>query len=81
MMSGLWKNERYVVLRLAIDVSFIRYSPGLMLINETIKYFTKDNHISILDLPYGHEKCKFDMEQKIIIAIVMIFNPFYCADF
>lgn len=60
-MSGLLTDNRYIVPRLAIDIDFKRYSPGLILINEAIKYFIENGVVDNLDLSFGEEKYKFDM--------------------
>lgn len=60
-MSGLVsRNGRFVVPRLSIDDRFSRYSPGVLLINETIKQLA-DRGVTVLDLSRGVEKYKFAM--------------------
>ena len=61
-MSGLLgsKNE-YVVPRLSIDDEFGFYSPGMLLVNEAIKYFIEKTKIRHLDLSQGDEPYKYKM--------------------
>lgn len=54
-------NHSFYVPRLAIDDSFKFFSPGILLINETIKYLTTNTDIRTLDLTKGDEKYKFQM--------------------
>lgn len=63
MMNGLLKNNHYIIPRLAIDSDFKRYSPGIILVNEAIKYLLSNYNYKSLnfDLSFGIEKYKFDM--------------------
>lgn len=50
-----------VVPRLAINDEYKRYSPGMLLLNETIKYCYENNAIREIDLSRGEEQYKFNM--------------------
>lgn len=50
-----------VIPRLSIDTNFSRYSPGYVLLNEAIKYFSTNNLINCIDLTTGTEKYKMDL--------------------
>ncbi|MCM1518472.1 MAG: GNAT family N-acetyltransferase [Pseudoflavonifractor sp.] len=63
-MSGLVKDNVFVVPRLSINNEYRRYSPGIILINEAIKYFISDTKITILDLSQGQESYKYNMGGK-----------------
>lgn len=62
-MSGMVeKNETSVVIpRLSIEDSFSRYSPGVVLINETLRKLTEQTGIRCLDLSKGAEGYKLSM--------------------
>ena len=60
-MSGLRNSERFLVPRLSIASEFKRYSPGLILICETIKYLIANTSIETLDLGQGEESYKYQM--------------------
>ena len=62
-MSGFKNQERttLIIPRLSINGDFLFYSPGLMLVNETIKFLYNQTSIRELDLSQGTEKYKFDM--------------------
>lgn len=64
-MSGMlgMKNE-YVVPRLSINDEFGFYSPGMLLLNEAVKYFTKETNVRHLDLSVGEELYKYKMGGK-----------------
>lgn len=53
-------NREVLVPRLAIDNNYARYSPGMLLMNESMKYFIKEKHNRI-DLTHGAEKYKLSM--------------------
>lgn len=56
------REKRYVIVpRLAINEEFKRYSPGYILINETMKVLKKEFGIECLDLSKGEERYKYDM--------------------
>lgn len=60
--SGYIDHGSFVVPRLSIDNDFSRYSPGYLLINEAIKWFsTNDNCVHMIDLSEGAEKYKLDL--------------------
>jgi CelD/BcsL family acetyltransferase involved in cellulose biosynthesis len=56
-----YANTRIVVPRLAINEEFRFYSPGYIMLCETIKHLTEKTPIRILDLSRGNEKYKFDL--------------------
>ncbi|MCM1140863.1 MAG: GNAT family N-acetyltransferase [Muribaculum sp.] len=60
-LSGLYNEDRLIVPRLSIDDSFRRYSPGVLLIAETIKYLEQHATMRILDLSMGEESYKFQL--------------------
>jgi len=62
-MSGyVSRTGVYTVPKLAIDANYAFFSPGMMLINESIKYFLNaDLQINILDLSRGNESYKEKM--------------------
>ena len=62
-LSGMIEKEgtSAVIPRLSIVDEFARYSPGMVLINETLKRFTSDLRISCLDLSKGAERYKLTM--------------------
>lgn len=61
-MIGLFSNDgRMIIPRLSYDSSFSRYSPGGILINETMKIFSEEavfDGVKSLDLSRGDEKYK-----------------------
>lgn len=60
-LSGVYNHNRIIIPRLSINDDFKRYSPGLMLVCETIKYLLTKSDIRILDLSFGDEKYKYDL--------------------
>lgn len=65
-MSGFRGDKgQYVVPRLSIDERFKFYSPGMLLINETIKYLLVNTDIRHLDLAIGEEQYKYKMGGKV----------------
>lgn len=61
VMSGLISSNSYIVPRLAINNRFKRYSPGIIMLNETIKWLQDNCNIKYLDLSFGLEPYKFNM--------------------
>lgn len=59
--SGYIDNDSFVIPRLSINDEFARYSPGYLLINEAIKWFSANSNIRIIDLSEGAEKYKLDL--------------------
>lgn len=59
-MSGLIEKDdtSVIVPRLSIDDSYARYSPGLLLISETLRYLATNTNVSTLDLSKGAEGYK-----------------------
>lgn len=60
-MSGLSGNGRIIIPRLSIDEMFKRYSPGMLLVVESIKYLIKSTDIRVLDLSQGQEQYKYNL--------------------
>lgn len=65
-MSGfvshaLGKEKSIVVPRLAIDAEASFYSPGMVLVCETLRYLAANTEIRTLNLSRGEEKYKYDM--------------------
>ncbi len=61
-MSGmLGRQNEYVVPRLSINDEYGFYSPGMILINEAIKYFMSNTSVRHLDLSQGEEPYKYKM--------------------
>lgn len=61
-MSGmLGRQNEYVVPRLSINDEYGFYSPGMILINEAIKYFMSNTSVRHLDLSLGEEPYKYKM--------------------
>lgn len=61
-MSGmLGLKHEYVVPRLSINDEFGFYSPGMLLLNEAVKYFMKETEVRHLDLSQGEEPYKYKM--------------------
>ena len=58
--AAIVDKDRVIVPRLAIADEFGRYSPGMILINESIKFFHQDSKLGIryIDLTHGDEKYK-----------------------
>lgn len=64
-MSGLWCRDRLIIPRLSINEDFRRYSPGMILACESIKYLISHTSIRILDLSQGEEKYKYNLGGKV----------------
>lgn len=62
-MSGLKDGDRdsVIIPRLSINDKYYKYSPGVVLINETMKYIIEDMDINVLDLSKGAEQYKLSM--------------------
>jgi len=50
--------------RLAIDINYAKFSPGVLLINESVKKIMECNIAQKLDLTHGTEKYKYSMGGK-----------------
>jgi hypothetical protein len=72
-MSGFLdkKNNKILIPRLVYNSKYSRYSPGILLINETIKFLQQNNMCSCLDLGIGDENYKFVMGAKEYKAFVL----------
>lgn len=62
-MSGMVEKNgtSAIIPRLSIEDEFSKYSPGMVLINETVQRISSDLQIRYLDLSKGAEKYKFSM--------------------
>ena len=61
-LSGFITNDNEIICpRGAMDSTFARYSPGKLLINETIKWLIANTTIRCLDLSRGEEPYKYEM--------------------
>jgi CelD/BcsL family acetyltransferase involved in cellulose biosynthesis len=64
-MVCLSHDDEILVPRLAINSSYMQYSPGVLLIHYAIRDFLEDgSSISKLDLMQGEEKYKFQLGGK-----------------
>ncbi len=61
-MSGFTTHDgkRIVIPRLAMNDQYNKYSPGCALMNETIRYLSKETQIKVLDMSRGNERYKKD---------------------
>ena len=55
------KTKSVIIPRLSINDDFLKYSPGIVLINETAKKLAENKNIDNLDLSKGDEKYKLSM--------------------
>lgn len=60
-MEGYMVGRTVEIPRLAINDEFLWYSPGLVLVSQTIKFLCENTQVRVLDLCRGTEKYKFDM--------------------
>jgi hypothetical protein len=60
-MAGIKEEQAYRIPRLSIDEQFSRYSPGIILLNETIKTISSSSKDKGLDLGIGDERYKKQM--------------------
>ena len=61
-LSGFITNgNEFIGPRCAMDSTFARYSPGKLLINESIKWLITNTNIRCLDLSRGDELYKYEM--------------------
>ena len=60
-LSGLFNDARLIVPRLSIDQEYRRYSPGMLLVVEAIKYLQENTKIRTLDLSHGTESYKYQL--------------------
>lgn len=63
-LSGLHNERTLIVPRLSINSEFRRYSPGFILICETIKHLQENTAIRCLDLSLGDEQYKYQLGGK-----------------
>lgn len=62
MQGFIGKDNRSVIIpHLAINSEYSVYSPGALLISETIRYLISDTSVRELDLSRGEEKYKYSM--------------------
>ena len=55
------KKKSIFIPRLALNEKWSRYSPGIILVNEMVKYFSAHTSVSTLDLGLGNENYKRQM--------------------
>ena len=60
-LSGYISGREFVVPRLTFDDELKFYSPGILLVNETMKYLFSREDLDCLDLGIGKEDYKFKM--------------------
>ncbi len=60
-LSGLFSEDSLIVPRLSIDKEYQRYSPGMLLVVETIKHLQANTKIRTLALSQGDEKYKYQL--------------------
>lgn len=63
-LSGLYNEHTLIVPRLSVNSECLRYSPGLVLICETIKQLQQSTSIRCLDLSLGDEPYKYQLGGK-----------------
>lgn len=64
-MSGVKGSYNdFVLPRIGMEEDFYFYSPAILLLNESIKYFIEETDIRILDLSHGEEEYKYRMGGK-----------------
>ena len=76
-LSGLIdKNSKSVIIpRLSINDDFLKYSPGIVLINETAKKLAENKNIDNLDLSKGDEQYKFSMGGEVYYTMNFDVKP------
>lgn len=68
-LLGMLANDKSIMVpKLAINSKFFQYSPGKILINESIKYLIDNGIAEKLDLSRGDEQYKFDMGGEMYIS-------------
>lgn len=66
--SGYLNDKEYIVPRLSFSEKMKRYSPGMLLVNEVVKYIFMHKQIDVFDLSLGDEDYKIKMGgRKVII--------------
>ena len=62
-LSGMVEKagSRAIIPRLSIEDEFSKYSPGMVLVNETIQRMIPESNTRYLDLSKGTEKYKLSM--------------------
>lgn len=61
-MSGvIANNSELIIPHLAYDSNYKRYSPGILLVSETIKYLAEHKEYKVLDLSCGSEEYKYTL--------------------
>lgn len=59
--SGYINDNEYIVPRLSFSEKMKRYSPGMLLVNEVMKYIFTNKQIDVFDLSLGDEDYKLKM--------------------
>lgn len=67
-MSGMIDADKLIVPRLSINNRYAAYSPGVLLINEVIKYLISNTTCRMLDLSFGEEDYKYKMGGTVYTA-------------
>ena len=68
------KCKRVVVPRLAIDFEYKFYSPGYVLIDQTMRHVAKETTIREIDLSRGTERYKTDMGGVVYHTLSFVFK-------
>ncbi len=71
--DGIFSDRGITVPRLAIADGFNRYSPGVMLLNESIKYLIENGEKSV-DLTHGTENYKLSMGGRVNQCVERMFE-------
>lgn len=81
-MGGIIDTDRNCIIipRLSISNDFLRYSPGMVLINETMKYMIAAIGVARLDLSKGAEQYKFAMGGLRYPTYTMKLSSINCSD-
>lgn len=66
--SGLVHNSAFIIPRLSVNTSLLRFSPGYMLINKMVDTFAHSGGINYLDLGHGQEKYKTDLGGEVFYS-------------
>lgn len=71
--DALYSMDEYTVPRLAINEYFSKYSPGVLLLNESIKQIIESSKVRTIDLTHGGEKYKVAMggSEKYCVELIV----------
>lgn len=59
-VCGIISNKRLLIPYLSYNTKYAKYSPGILLINESIKYLSSKETVDVFDLYIGTEQYKLD---------------------